>query len=187
MKVLMILGSPRKKGNTAAVLGMFEKIIGKDHEVERINITDVDVKGCRGCYACQKTPDEPGCVQKDDAASIFERIMDADAVVYGTPLYCWSFTAQLKALLDRHLCLVTGYLTPDHKSLVDGKKVALLVTCMGPIEQNADLIPGIFDRMMAFLKGDVAGKYILPGCTTPDELGDQAAEIANKIAEDITR
>jgi len=185
MKVMTILGSPRKKGNTAAVLGMFEEIIAKNHEVDRINITDVDVKGCKGCYACQKTSEEPGCVQKDDAVSIFERMMDADAVIYATPLYCWSFSAQIKALLDRHLCLVTGYLTPDHKSLVDSKKVALLVTCMGPVEKNADLIPGIFDRMFAFLKGDIAGKYIVPLCTTPDELGDQAREIAEKMAGDI--
>jgi multimeric flavodoxin WrbA len=185
MKVMTILGSPKKKGNTAAVLGMFEGIIAKDHEVDRVDISDCDVRGCLGCYACQRTSDEPGCIQKDDAVQIFERMMDADVVIYATPLYGWSFPAQIKALLDRHICLVTGYGTPDQNSLVAGKKVALLVTCGGPVEKNADLIQEIFNRMSDFLKGDTAGKYVVPFCTTPDEMGDQATGIAKQMAGDI--
>ena len=88
MKVMTILGSPKKNGNTAKVLGLFESMIANDHEVDRINIADSDVKGCIGCYACQQTPNEPACVQKDDAVSIFERMMNSDAVVYASPLYC---------------------------------------------------------------------------------------------------
>jgi multimeric flavodoxin WrbA len=53
--------------------------------------------------------DRPGCVQKDDAFSVFERMMAADALIYSSPLYCWDFPAQMKALIDRHFCLVTGY------------------------------------------------------------------------------
>jgi multimeric flavodoxin WrbA len=185
MKVITILGSPKKKGNTATALGMFEDIIAEEHEFDRVNITDCDVKGCMGCYACQRTSDEPGCVQKDDAESILKQIIEADAVIYATPLYDWSFSSQIKALLDRHLCLVTGYSTPDYKSLIDGKKVALLVTCAGPVEGNADLIQGIFDRMADYLKGDLFGKYVVPFCTTPDEMGDRALEVVNKMAGDI--
>jgi multimeric flavodoxin WrbA len=164
---------------------MFEEIISKDHEIDRVNMSDCNVKGCRGCYACQRTSDEPGCVQQDDAGSILERIMDADAVVYATPLYGWSYSAQMKTLLDRHLCLVTGYGTPESKSLVAGKKLALLVTCGGPIENNADLIQANFDRIGNFLKGDAAGRYVVPFCTTPDKIGDQAMAIAKQMAEDI--
>ncbi len=185
MKVMTILGSPKKKGNTAAALDMFEEVIAKDHEVDRVNISDCDVNGCLGCYACQRKPNEPGCIQKDDAGQILERIMDADAVIYATPLYGWSFSAQTKALLDRHICLVSDYGTPDQGSLIAGKKVGLLVTCGGPVENNADLIQGIFDRMVGFFQGDIAGKYVVPFCTTPKEMGNQAAEIAKQMAEDI--
>jgi multimeric flavodoxin WrbA len=185
MKIMTILGSPKKKGNTATVLGMFEEIISKDHEIDRVNIRDCDISGCMGCYACQQTPDEPACVQKDDAGSIFERMLKADAVVYATPLYDWSFSAQLKALLDRHLCLVTGYATPAYKSLVEGKKLALLVTCGGPVENNADLIQGNFDRIGDFLKAGSAGKYVVPGCTTPNEMSDQARQVAEQMARDV--
>jgi multimeric flavodoxin WrbA len=185
MKVLTILGSPKKKGNTAAVLGMFEEIIAKDHEIDRVNMSDCNVQGCLGCYACQETSDEPGCIQQDDAGSILERIIGADAVVYATPLFDWSFSAQIKALLDRHLCLVTGYGSPEYKSLVAGKKLALLVTCGGPVENNADLIQANFDRIGNFLKGGAAGKYVVPFCTTPDKMGDQASEIVKQMASDI--
>ena len=100
MKVTTILGSPKKKkGNTAKVLGWFEdELTNLGHEVDRINIIDREVKGCLGCGTCQNKADEPGCVQKDDAVAIFENMMSADAVVYASPLYCWGFSSQMKAL-----------------------------------------------------------------------------------------
>jgi multimeric flavodoxin WrbA len=91
------------------------------HEVDRINIIDREVKGCLGCGTCQNKADEPGCVQKDDAVSIFENMMSADAVVYASPLYCWDFSSQMKALIDRHFCLMTGYGSPGYRSLLDGR------------------------------------------------------------------
>ena len=185
MKVTTILGSPKKKGNTATVLGMFEEIVSKEHEIDRINMADCNVNGCLGCYACQGTSDEPGCVQEDDAGSILERIMNADVVVYATPLFDWSFSSQMKALLDRHLCLVTGYGTPEYKSLVAGKKLMLLVTCGGPEENNADLIQANFDRIGDYLNGANAGKYVVPFCTTPDKLGDNAMETVKRMAGNI--
>ena len=133
MKIVAILGSPKKNGNTARVLSMFEEKVGDKHEVERIHITGYKVGGCLGCYKCREKKDEPGCVQKDDALAIFDKMIQADAIVYASPLYCWSFSSQLKPLIDRHVCLVSGYGTPDHDSLISGKPAALLVTCAGPI------------------------------------------------------
>jgi len=185
MKVTTILGSPKKDGNTAKVLGLFEELISQDHEVERINIATANIKGCLGCHACQKVPDEPGCVQKDDVLPIFEQMMGSDAVVYASPLYCWSFTSQMKAFIDRHFCLVTGYGTSDYKSLLEGKHTALLVTCGGPVENNADLIQAIFDRINNFGQCNVIGKYVVPFCTTPDSIGDEAMEIVKKMTGDI--
>ena len=132
MKILTILGSPRKKGNTDKVLTMFEDNVAENHDVERINITQYKVGGCLGCYTCKEKKDEPGCVQEDDALTILDKMIQADAIVYATPLYCWSFTSQIKPLIDRHFCLVSGEGTPDYDSLIAGKPAALLVTCAGP-------------------------------------------------------
>lgn len=186
MKIVTILGSPRKKGNTATVLSMFEDNVGKNHEVERINITKYKVGGCLGCYKCKEKPNEPGCVQKDDALTIFEKMIQADAIVYASPLYCWSFTSQLKPLIDRQFCLVSGEGSSDHDSLISGKPAALLVTCAGPIEGNCESIQGIFTGLAGYLKFESKGNFILPFCTSPDAIGDKGLELAANISEAIT-
>ena len=185
MKITTILGSPRMKGNTAKVLGLFEELAAEDHEVDRIDLASCEVEGCLGCNACQGEPDEPGCVQEDEAVAIFDRMLSADVIVYATPLYCWGFSSQMKALLDRHYCLVTGYGSPEYKSLLQGKRLALLVTCEGPIEDNADLIQVVFDRMSAYARSDVVGKHIVPLCTTPEAMGPEGMETARSMVHNI--
>ena len=185
MKIITILGSPRKKGNTAKVLSMFEDKVEKSHEIERVNITQYKVGGCLGCYKCKEKSSEPGCVQKDDALTIFEKMIQADVIVYASPLYCWSFTSQIKPLIDRHFCLVSGDGTPDHDSLLKGKPAALLVTCAGPIEGNCDAIQSIFAGIADYLKLTSKGNYILPFCTTPDAIGDEGVELVENLAKVI--
>ncbi len=187
MKIVTLLGSPRKRGNTAKVLGIFEDLMrAQEHVIDRVNIVEYTVKGCLGCDACLKIPDAPGCVQRDDAVAIFDRMLAADVVVYATPLYCWGFSAQMKALLDRHYCLVTGYDTPNYTSLLAGMRTALLVTCADKVENNADIIQVMFERENAYCRSEVIGQYIVPSCTTPDAIGEQAVEAARKMVLDIT-
>lgn len=186
MKIVAILGSPKQNGNTGTVLSMFEEKVGGNHDVERIHITKFIVGGCLGCYKCQEKKNEPGCVQKDDAPAIFDKMIQADAIIYATPLYCWSFSAQIKPLIDRHVCLVSGFETPDHHSLISGKPTALLVTCAGPVEGNCDAIQGIYTGISQYTLTQPKGSFILPGCTTPDAIGDEGAELAEKLAKAIT-
>jgi len=186
MKIITILGSPRKKGNTAAVLSIFENEVEQDHEVERIHITQYKVGGCISCYKCKEKMGEPGCVQKDDALAIFEKMIEADAMVYASPLYCWSFTSQIKPLIDRHFCLVKNDGTSEHNSLISGKPAALLVTCAGPIEGNCDAIQGIFAGLNDYLQLTPKGTFILPFCTTPDAIGEGGVELAGSLAKAIT-
>jgi multimeric flavodoxin WrbA len=186
MQVATILGSPRKRGNTATVLGLFEELVAQHgHEVDRIHIVDYEVNGCLGCQACKKAGQELACRQQDDAVGIFKRMIASDAVVYATPLYTYGFTAQMKALIDRENCLVTGYGSPEYRSLLKDKRSALLVTCGGGIEENADLIQKVFDREGQYQQWSIVGKYVVPYCTTPDELGDEALDIARQMASDI--
>jgi hypothetical protein len=91
----------------------------------------------------------------------------------------------MKALIDRHFCLVTGYGTADLKSLVEGKRTALLVTCAGPVEKNADLIQVLFDRLTDFGKCKAIGKYVVPFCTTPEALNEKVRGMAHTMAGEI--
>jgi multimeric flavodoxin WrbA len=186
VQVTTILGSPRQRGNTATVLGLFEDLVAQQgHEVDRIHIVDYEVNGCLGCQACQNASQELACRQHDDAVGIFKRMIASDAIVYATPLYTYGFTSQMKALVDRQNCLVTGYGGPEYTPLLGGKRIALLVTCGGPVEENADLIQEAFDRESEYQAWDVVGKYVVPFCSTPDELGDRAMETAKQMAGDI--
>ena len=184
MKITSVLGSPRpKKGNTAKVLGWVEEELrAKGHDVDRIDIVDKKVNGCKECYTCQGIPDEPGCPQEDDAKEIFERLMASDAVLFASPLFCWGFSSQIKPLIDRHFCLVTGYGTPNWKSLLEGKRAGLLVTCAGPIEENSELVVQMFQRLMDYAKISSAESLIIPFTTTPDAMGAEIKEQAVKFA-----
>ncbi|MHB0878731.1 MAG: flavodoxin family protein [Anaerolineae bacterium] len=180
MKVVTILGSPRKNGNTAAILGRLEQAIAAEHEVERINVVDYHVGGCRSCYACQRVPDRPGCVQKDDGAALLDRLVAADVVVLASPVYGWSFPAQLKALCDREFCLVKQLGGGCYHSLVAGKRAILIATCAGDAEGNADLMRTMFERQSCYLGCEVVGAYVFGGCYDPAEV---AARAAGAVAE----
>ncbi len=184
MRITSVLGSPRpKKGNTAKVLGWVEdELRSKGHDVDRIDIVDKKVNGCKECYTCQGIPDEPGCPQKDDAKEIFERLIASDVILAASPLFCWGFSSQIKPLIDRHFCLVTGYGTPNWKSLIEGKRAGLLVTCAGPIEENAELVVKMFQRLMDYAKISTAESLVIPFTTTPDAMGEEIREQAVKFA-----
>ena len=187
MKIITILGSPRKKGNTAAVLKAFEELVMTQHEVEHINIADISIKGCLGCDSCQRTLDEPGCVRRDDFNEVAAKIRLADLVVYASPVYVWDFPAQMKALMDRHYCLVKWKHPEGMRCLLEGKAVMLLATCGGSAEEDGDLIQEVFRREMEYLRCRILGKYVAPFCTTPSELGDQAQQIAQQMTTDMLR
>jgi NAD(P)H-dependent FMN reductase len=182
MKITTILGSPHHKGNTAAVLDSFESMAALQHEIRRINITDYAVNGCLGCNVCQMKADQPGCAQKDDAAAILNQLIDSDLILYATPLYGWSFTAQMKALLDRHYSLMKWYAPGKGNSLLKDRRIALLVTCAGPVENNADLVLAAFDRQVDYLQCENAGKFVLPFSTNPDQMQSRVEETALAMA-----
>lgn len=185
MRIITILGSPRKRGNTATVLAVFERLAAADHQVERVNITDHVVAGCLGCDACQDVPDEPGCAQADDAEAILKRIAASDAVVYATPVYVWCFPAQLKALMDRHYCLVKWRDGRVASALLEGKRAALLVTCGGAAASNADLIQEVFVREMRYLRCRAIGTYLVPNCSIPGQLDKNAEPTARRMFDEL--
>jgi multimeric flavodoxin WrbA len=184
MRVISIFGGPRKKGNTATVLGWVEEELKNlGHEVDRVNVVDYKIAGCMGCHHCQGVLDERSCVQKDDTLDILRRWMDADAAILASPQFDWSFPAQLKALLDRTFCLVKAFGGSGYKSLLEGEKVALLLTCAGPKEGNADLVVEQFNRITSYGRMVPVADLVVPFCITPDKLGEEAKAEAKALAE----
>jgi multimeric flavodoxin WrbA len=187
MRIVTLLGSPRIRGNTATVLEVFEHLASQQqHSIERINAVDWTVGGCLGCDTCFQTLDEPGCAQDDDAGWILEHILAADLVVYASPVYAWGFTAQLKALIDRHYCLVKWQGDKVTAALMAGKRAALLTTCGGDAADNADLLQVVFKRLMAYLQSRPAGIYVLDNCSSrPNGPGATGEVLAQRMAREL--
>lgn len=99
MKILALSGSPRKGGNTDQYCQMvLDECAALGAEVELIRVCDLNVKGCRGCYGCVQAK---SCVIQDDFQMVLSKIMEADGLVLGSPVYHSSVTPELKAVLDR--------------------------------------------------------------------------------------
>ncbi len=127
-KVCILMGSPHKNGNTAALCKPFiEELEEHGVETEYIFLYDLNISPCKGCYACQNVSGEYGCVINDDVHKIMEKIIAADCIVLATPIFAWYCTAPMKALLDRHYGL-NKYYGSATGSLWHGKKIALITT-----------------------------------------------------------
>ena len=102
-KILIILGGGRKKGNTAQLVDAFMKgAMEAGHATELISLNQLQVNGCIGCNACRYG--KP-CVQKDDFNSLVPKILEADLLVFASPLYFWTISSKIKAFIERFYCI----------------------------------------------------------------------------------
>lgn len=123
MKVIAFNGSPRKNWNTATLLNnALEGAASRGAETELIHLYDLNFKGCISCFSCKlKGGKSYGrCVVNDDLKPVFNRIEQADALIFGSPIYFGQVTGEMRSFLER---LLFQYLVYDGKgtSLFDRK------------------------------------------------------------------
>ena len=99
-KILIIMASPRRGGNTELLTNELIKGInqGADVEVDLVNLRDKEIGGCKEIYACEKTG---RCVIPDSFDEIYEKLEKCDCLVIAMPIFFYAMPAQLKALIDR--------------------------------------------------------------------------------------
>jgi multimeric flavodoxin WrbA len=127
MKIVGLAGSPRKNGNTDTLLQkVAQGAKTQGAETTLFYLNDLNIRGCQACYACKKTGK---CAVNDDMTGIYRAIDEANAVIFGSPIYFGRFTAQLAPAMDR----LFAYLRPDFtSSLAKGKKYGLVFTYNQP-------------------------------------------------------
>lgn len=139
-KVLIISGSPQKKGNTASLIEWFCEGARAGHaETEVVWACDLPVKtfGCNSCRACQKLK-EYGCIIKDGISETVRKMITADGIVMATPLYFYSASAQLKAVFDRMFSLYKwDNAANTMETVLKGKTFALLASAYEDVGINA--------------------------------------------------
>jgi len=129
-KILIISGSPKKNGNTAALIKWFcESVDSQVASTEIIRAAQLDGKpGCISCRVCQKK-DDYGCVLKDEVALAVNKMITADIIIMATPLYFFSASAQIKRVFDRMFSLYKwDNDAGTMKTVLKGKKFGVLAS-----------------------------------------------------------
>ena len=142
-KIVAFIGSPRKTGNTAALVS--EVIRGAKAagaEVKVYHLNDMNIRPCQGCFYCRKNE---GCSVQDDMQAVYPEIKAADAVVIGSPVYMFQVAAQSKILFDRLFPMMDAGFRPRF-----GIKKTALVYAQG--NPDAAAFQTAFDTNEAVLK-----------------------------------
>lgn len=124
MKILMIEGC-RKGGNTDKICDQFAKgALEAKHEVQREYLFTKKMNGCIGCQKCRKT--DGTCIWKDDLVEVNQKILEADVIVFASPVYFYGIPAQLKMVLDR---------TFNIEEKIHDKKIYFITSAAAPNEE----------------------------------------------------
>lgn len=105
-KIILINGSARKNGNTVKMLKKIEEgAVSKGAEVEIINLSELDYKGCYACYSCKVLNGKSygHCSIEDGLKPVFQKIEESDAFVLGSPIYWSNLSGQMRSFLERLL------------------------------------------------------------------------------------
>lgn len=158
MNIILLQGSPNKKGSTNILAEAFQRGAREaGHQVQRFDLMDFKIHTCTGCVSCGY---EGPCVQKDDNQKIREAILDADMIVFATPLYYYGMSAQLKTVIDR-FCAYNSSITRKHM------KSALLAVAWNSDHWTFDALESHYKTLVRYLDFDDQGMVLGKGCGTP--------------------
>ena len=102
MKVIAFNGSPRKDGNTFILINhVFRELEKEGIETELVQLSEKEIHGCIACYKCFENKDNRCAVKTDAANEYIEKILGAQGIILGSPVYFIDVTSEMKALIDR--------------------------------------------------------------------------------------
>lgn len=177
MKIVVLIGSPRRNGNTNYLADRF--IAGaqeKGHEVFRFDCAAHKVNGCIACNRCGMDGD---CVLKDDFSIVRPHLIEADMVVFVTPMYYFGFSAQIKSVIDRFYAI---------NGRIKGapKKTAFLMAYANTGEKDAEAMRVHYQILADYLGWTDMGSVIAPGVWTAGSIrntkyGDEAYRLGRNL------
>jgi multimeric flavodoxin WrbA len=189
MNIVCLYGSPRVKGNSAAIAKKFcETAIGKGANVQSWVLNKLNFRGCQACYGCKGKSDK--CIIEDDLAEVLEAVRHCDILVLASPVYYGDVSSQLKAFIDRNYSfLVPDYVHAAKIHRLEGDKTLVMILTQGSPDKEAfkDIFPkySTFYKWMGFEKSELIHAC---GVMEPSDLKNrqdifkQAAELAEELA-----
>lgn len=182
-KVVVLLGSPRKKGNSAILAAQIAKgAKAAGAKVETVFLHDLKIAPCNSCYACQKKGSK-GCAIKDAMQDLYPKLLAADAWVIASPVYWFTMSAQMKLFMDRCFALLAY-----GEDAFAGKRIAIAMSygdadpfasgCVNALRTFQDA----FHYTGAKIAGMVYGSALGAGeISSNDSLMKAAEELGKKI------
>lgn len=176
-KVVVISSSLRLNSNSEALAIRFAegaKVAG--NEVEIISLYGKEIAFCTGCLACQK---RGSCVINDDALEITEKVLNADVVVFATPIYYYEMAGQMKTLIDR----MNSMYPKDYKF----RDIYFLSTAAEDEECVPErAISGLQGWIDCYEKAELKGTVFCGGVNQPGEIiGNDKLNLAYKMGKNI--
>ena len=177
MKMVVLQGSPNKKGSTFILADCFRQgAEAAGHTVEFIDVAHARIHPCTGCVHCGY---EGPCVQKDDVESIRKKILDGDMLVFASPLYYYGMSAQLKILIDR-FCAFNSSMQRKHM------KSALLTVAWNSDSWTFEALEAHYKTLVRYLNLTDMGMVLGYGCGTPSmtehsKYPQQAYQLGNRL------
>ena len=183
--VVVLLGSPRKKGNsTVLAKQMIHGVESVGAKVETIYLNGLNIKPCQGCYACKKK-NSAGCAVDDDMQSLYPKLVESDAWIIASPVYWFSMSAQTKIFMDR--CFALWNEDPEINPMY-GKRIAIAMSYGDSDAFNSGCVNALRSFQDAYryagarIIGMVYGSAEEPGeIASNAELMAQAEEIGKKL------
>jgi multimeric flavodoxin WrbA len=123
MKVVAFNGSPRKDGNTFILINhVFRELEKEGVETELVQLSGREIHGCIACYKCFENKDQHCSVKNDIANECIEKMIKAEGIILGSPVYFTDVTAEMKALIDR-----AGFVSMANGGMYKNKVGAIVV------------------------------------------------------------
>ena len=177
IKVLGIVGSPRRYGNTETIVDkVLEGAKEVGAEVEKVILNDLEVEPCQACDACSSSG---LCSISDDMVQIYDKMRESSVFIYGTPVYYWGPTAQFKAFMDR-------LLAASKQGIIKNKKVILVVP-LGGSEPVARHTIGMITDPVNYLGAEIVAKIIAPNTMDNKDLKKEILEKALHAGKDVVK
>jgi len=164
---LGVIGSPRRNGNTHVLVScVLEGAASAGAQTDTLFLADTTIRECDGCHLCWEGEH---CPKADDMAGIFPRIIEADAIVFGTPVYWYGPTGLMKLFIDRFVF----FNSPGHRTWVAGKPAVIVVPYEEADPETVRPVVEFFEKCFAYLGMELVAKIIAPGVSARGEVRNQ--------------
>ncbi|MCJ7813684.1 flavodoxin family protein [bacterium] len=163
-KILGIVGSPRKNGNTHILVSkILEGAENAGACTELIFLNDLSIQECDGCHVCWKG--QP-CCKNDDMNGLYPKIIESDVIVFGTPVYWYGPSALMKGFIDRFVY----FNCPENRAKIRGKSAVIAVPFEDEDPCMSDSVEYFFKKCFQYLEMKLVGKIFVPGVTHRGEI-----------------